>query len=117
VARQFVVRDAQGRTRGLLGLDHPSASQHSPVRLGLYNDEYQASAVLYLSDAFGGLTIRTGVGENERSTSLSANPKDGAALNLGTGLRRTPVRMTADASAAVRLVMEDAGGKVVFRAP
>jgi hypothetical protein len=90
---------------------------HSPVRLALYNDEHRSSAVLYLSDAFAGLTIRTGAGEGERSTSLFANPKDGAGVGLGTGLRRSAVRMTADAAAAVGLVMQDVAGKVVFRAP
>lgn len=116
-AQQFVVHDAHGRTRAVLGLDHPTAPEHSPVRLGLYNEEQGSSAILYLSDGFAGLTIKTGTGERERSTNLFANPSEGAGLSLGTGQRRTGVRMTADATAAVHLLMQDPAGNVVFRAP
>jgi hypothetical protein len=116
-AEQFIVHDAHGRTRAVLGLDHPTAPEHSPVRLALYNEVQGASAILYLSDAFGGLTIKTGAGDGERSTNLFANPKEGAGISLETGPRRTAVRLSADAAAAVGFVMQNPAGTVVFRAP
>jgi hypothetical protein len=116
-AEKFVVHDKEGRRRAVLGLDYPTAPEHSPVRLALYNDEQRSSAVLYLSDAFAGLIIKTGGEDAERSINLFANPKDGAGLGLGAGRDRNAVRMTADAAAAVRLVLRDAAGNVVFRAP
>jgi len=116
-AEKFVVRDREGRTRAVLGLDYATAPRHSPVRLALYNDAEHASAVLYLSEAFAGLVIKTGVEEREWSTTLFANPKDGAGFQIGAGRGKSAVRMTADAAAAVRFLMQDAGGAIVFRAP
>jgi len=116
-AEKFVVRDRKGRARAVLGLDHATGPEHSPVRLALYNEEHRSSAVLYLSDAFAGLTIKTGAEGGKRSINLFANPKDGAGLGLDAGLRSNAIRMTADAAAAVRLVMKDSAGNVVFRAP
>jgi hypothetical protein len=116
-AEKFVVRDREGRTRAVLGLDYATAPEHSPVRLALYNDEQRASAVLYLSEGFTGLTIKTGAPEVERSISLFANPKDGAGVGVSSGHGGNAVRMTADAAGAVRVVLQDAAGHVVFRAP
>jgi hypothetical protein len=116
-AQQFVVVDALGRTRAMLGLDHPLAPDHSPVRLALYNEAQRSSAILYLADAFAGLTIKTGAGEGERSTNLFANPSEGAGIGLGTGLRRSAVRITADTAAAPGLVLQNPAGAVVFKAP
>jgi hypothetical protein len=49
-AEKFVVRDRRGEERIVLGLDHPTSPNHSPVRIALYNAEQKSSAVLYLSD-------------------------------------------------------------------
>jgi hypothetical protein len=116
-AEKFVVVDRAGRTRAVLGPDYPTSPEHSPIRLALYNDAQRASAVLYLSDAFAGLSIRSGADQAERRIHLFANPKDGAGLSLASGHGRNAVQMSADAAGAARIVLQDASGTVVFRAP
>jgi hypothetical protein len=116
-AEKFIVRDATGRERAVLGLDHPVSPGHSPVRLGLYN-EGDSTAVLYLSDGFAGLSISSGGGgEAKRSVQLFANPREGGGLKLAAGPRKDTVRLGADREGKAYVTLADDAGKVVFKAP
>jgi hypothetical protein len=117
-AEQFIVRDANGQTRGLFGLDHPTSPGHSPVRIGLYN-EGSSSAVMYLSDGFGGVTVTSG-GEKEserRAVQLFANPQEGTGLKAGKTVSKTGALLKVDQHGAVALTLKDDSGKVVFNTP
>jgi hypothetical protein len=116
-AEQFIVRDAKGRRRGLFGLDHPESPGHSPVRIGLYN-EGSSSAVMYLSDGFGGVTVTSGAeGKARRSVQLFANPQEGTGMKAGKTARQTGVLLQIDPRGTAALSMKDNAGKVVFSAP
>jgi hypothetical protein len=117
-AEQFIVRDANGQTRGLFGLDHPTSPGHSPVRIALYN-EGSSSAVMYLSDGFGGVTVTSG-GEKEgerRAVQLFANPQEGTGLKAGKTVSKTGALLKVDQRGAVALTLKDDSGKVVFNTP
>jgi hypothetical protein len=118
-AEKFVVRDGAGRERAMLGLDHPSSPEHSPVRLGLYNAAMQSSAVMYLSDAFGGVVVNAPgpEGKSPWSVQLFANRREGAGLKVETGLRQPAARVAADVEGRGRLLLQDGRGKVRFKAP
>jgi len=117
-AEQFIVRDARGQKRALLGLDHPTSPGHSPVRIGLYN-ENQSSAVMYLSDGFAGLTVTAegAAGAEKRAIQLFANPKEGTGLKVGASITTEAARLGADADGGASLVLKDKSGKVLFKAP
>ena len=118
VAERFVVRDALGRERAVLGLDHPSSPGHSPVRLGLTNADSGSSAVLYLSDSFAGLTVSSAA-QATRATGvqLFANPKAGGGLKVLTGARRPRVEVEATPGGESRLILRTEAGEVIFTAP
>ena len=116
-AEKFVIRDARGQERAVLGLDHPSSPEHSPLRLGLYNGD-RSSAILYLSDGFAGLSITTG-GESDKkqSVQLFANPREGGGFKVATGQRQESVRIGVDGEGKSGLSLTDKSGTVVFKAP
>ena len=117
-AEQFIVRDSRGQKRALLGLDHPTSPGHSPVRIGLYNED-QSSAVMYLSDGFAGLSVTAGGAEGtaKRAIQLFANPKEGTGLKAGTSVTTTAAELIVDAGGGTSFVLKDKTGKVVFKAP
>lgn len=116
-AEKFVIRDARGQERAVLGLDHPVSPEHSPLRLGLYNGD-RSSAILYLSDGFAGLSITTG-GESDKkqSVQLFANPREGGGFKVATGQRQESVRIGVDGEGKSALSLTDKSGAVVFKAP
>jgi len=116
-AEKFVIRDARGQERAVLGLDHPVSPEHSPLRLGLYNGD-RSSAILYLSDGFAGLSITTG-GESDKkqSVQLFANPREGGGFKVATGQRQESVRIGVDGEGKSGLSLTDKSGAVVFKAP
>jgi hypothetical protein len=116
-AEKFIVRDAKGQERAVLGLDHPVSPEHSPLRLGLYNGD-KSSAILYLSDGFAGLSITSG-GETDKkqAVQLFANPREGGGFKVATGERREAVRIAADGKGKGSVTLTDTGGAVVFKAP
>jgi hypothetical protein len=118
-AQQFIVRDAQGRQRAMLGLDHPSSPQHSPVRLGLYNEASNSSAVLYLSDGFAGLSVASGVEPAvRRAVQLFANPREGGGLKVTTAGRSPAIELSSAAGEGLpRFVLGADDGRVLFEAP
>ncbi len=118
-AQQFIVRDAQGRERAMLGLDHPSSPQHSPVRLGLYNEASNSSAVLYLSDGFAGLSVASGVEPPvRRAVQLFANPREGGGLKVTTAGRSPAIELSSAAGEGLpRFVLGTDDGRVLFEAP
>ncbi len=117
-AEQFIVRDARGQKRALLGLDHPSSPGHSPVRIGLYN-ENQSSAVMYLSDGFAGLAITAGgaEGKSNRAIQLFANPKEGTGVKVGTSVTTTAAQLSVGPRGKASFVLKDETNKVLFKAP
>lgn len=117
-ADKFIVRDALGRERVVLGLDHPESPGHSPVRLGLYN-EGKSTAILYLSDGFAGLTIATGTAKAQprQSLQLFANPKEGAGLKVAVGMGKPAVHLRAKPDGTTSLSLKDKTGAAVFEAP
>jgi hypothetical protein len=116
-AERFVVRDATGKERAVLGLDHPSAPTHSPVRIGLYNEG--STAIMYLSDGFAGLSVTsTGGGhEGKRSVQLFANPKEGGGLKVAAGNRKAAATLSVDRAGEATLALEKSAGGVAFKAP
>jgi len=116
-AEKFVIRDARGQERAVLGLDHPVSPEHSPLRLGLYNGD-RSSAILYLSDGFAGLSITTG-GESDKkqSVQLFANPREGGGFKVATGQRQESERIGVDGEGKSALSLTDKSGAVVFKAP
>jgi hypothetical protein len=118
VAEKFVVRDREGRERAVLGLDHPGSPAHSPVRLGLSNQDGGSSAVMYLSDGFAGLGISTtGRPEGRSSLTLFANPREGGGLKVETGVGRTRIEIEAAPRGEPRLILRDDAGAVLFGVP
>jgi hypothetical protein len=116
-AEKFIIRDARGQERAVLGLDHPSSPEHSPLRLGLYNGD-RSSAILYLSDGFAGLSITTGAeADKKQSVQLFANPREGGGFKVATGQRKEAVRIAADAEGMASLALTDKSGAVVFKGP
>ncbi len=116
-AEKFVIRDARGQERAVLGLDHPSSPEHSPLRLGLYNGD-RSSAILYLSDGFAGLSITTGAEpDKKQSVQLFANPREGGGVKVATGQRKESARIAVDANGVGSLALTDKSGAVVFKAP
>ena len=117
VASRFVVRDDQGRERALLGFDHPSSPRHSPIRLGLYNPDDDASLIVWLSGAFAGMVASSrGPDGTPVRAETFANPQEGTGFRLAGGGHRTPVVLSARGGAG-RLVLEDASGRAAFTAP
>jgi hypothetical protein len=116
-ASRFVVRDEQGRERALLGLDHPSAPRHSPVRLGLSNPDDGSSLVVWLSGAFAGIVASTrGPDGTPLRTEVFANPREGTGVRLAAAGRRAPAVLSARDGAG-HLVLQDATGRTSFSAP
>jgi hypothetical protein len=116
-ASRFVVRDAQGRERAILGLDHPSAPRHSPVRLGLSNPDDGSSLIVWLSGAFAGMVASTrGTDGAPVRAEVFANPREGTGLRLAAAARHAPALLSARDGAG-RLVLQDAAGRVTFSAP
>jgi hypothetical protein len=117
-AEQFIVRDAKGRQRALLGLDHPESVDHSPVRIGLYN-EAKSSAVMYLSNGFAGISITAGgeKGKPPRAIQLYANPQEGTGMKVGRTLVKTAAQINVDQAGTAAFTLKDDAGKVVFKAP
>ncbi len=118
VAEKFVVRDRAGRERAVLGLDHPSSPTHSPVRLGLSNEEGGSSAVLYLSDGFAGLGISSGASpDGTSSVQLFTNPKEGGGLKVLTGSRQIRIELEAAPQGEPRFALSDGRGTKLFSVP
>jgi len=117
-AEQFIVRDSRGQKRALLGLDHPTSPGHSPVRVGLYNED-QSSAVMYLSDGFAGLSVTAGGAEGtaRRAIQMFANPKEGTGLKVGTSVTTAAAELIVDAGGESGFVLKDKTGKIVFKSP
>ena len=118
-AEKFVVRDATGQERAVLGLDHPSSPAHSPLRLGLYNPAAKSSAVLYLSNGFAGLTISSGgtTAAAKRSVQLFSNPKEGGGVKVISGTGQAAVHLSVPPGGKGGLTLKDGSGAVAFEAP
>jgi hypothetical protein len=116
-ASRFVVRDAQGRERALLGFDHPESPRHSPIRLGLSNPDDGSSLVVWLSGAFSGVVLNSHApdGTPMRAEAF-ANPREGTGFRLGGAARHAPATLSARDGAG-RLVLQNAQGSVTFAAP
>jgi len=116
-ASRFVVRDEQGHERAILGLDHPSAPRHSPVRLGLSNPDDGSSLIVWLSGAFAGVVASTRGGDGAPlRAEVFANPREGTGVRLAGAAKRAPVLLSARDGTG-RLVLQDAAGRATFTAP